>query len=162
MATYTTNYNLYKPNANDSAIQVDTSLTDNFVAIDTEIKNRQNEISSNNTDISNLQTDVGTLTNLSTVDKSNLVSAVNEVNGKFIESNKGAFVASGDGAAVSFNIPHGLSAAPSFYVSQEGSADTGTAEISHVTADATNLIVTFKAAPAAGTSNVTIVWKAEI
>ena len=168
MASYTTNYGLYKPNSNDDIV-VDTSLTDNFNAIDTEIKNRQNEIGANSTKISNLQKDVsknsgdiGTLTNLNTTDQSSIVNAVNEVNGKFIEVNKGVFATSGDGAATTVTIAHGLSATPAYYQVQEGSSDAGTADISHVTADATNITVTFKSAPASGTDNVSLVWRAEI
>lgn len=46
MADYTTNYNLYKPSRNDTDIEVDTSLSDNFTKIDTAIKSRANEIAS--------------------------------------------------------------------------------------------------------------------
>lgn len=40
----TLNYNLYKPNRADNTVEVDTSLANNFTIIDTEIKNRKNEI----------------------------------------------------------------------------------------------------------------------
>lgn len=43
MPAYTNNFNLYKPNRADSE-QVDITLSDNFDKIDTEIKNRKNEI----------------------------------------------------------------------------------------------------------------------
>ncbi|PKR86099.1 hypothetical protein [Heyndrickxia camelliae] len=43
MANYTPNYHLYLPNRNDPE-QVDTTLSANFETIDTEIKNRANEI----------------------------------------------------------------------------------------------------------------------
>jgi hypothetical protein len=42
MAEYTPNYSLYKPNRLDND-PVDTTLTDNFTTIDTEIKNRKDE-----------------------------------------------------------------------------------------------------------------------
>lgn len=228
MASYTTNYGLYKPNRNDEVI-VDESLTENFETVDTEIKNRQDAItdnasnisslqettsghandintlqtnvsnnssdisslqtnvSGNSTDINNLQDDVsdhansisglqdsignaensidtlnenvGTMSELTTTDQSSLVNAINEVN---VTSDKGIFTASGDGAATTVDIPHGLSDAPAFYQVQEGSADAGAADISHVTVDATNITVTFKTAPVSGTDNVSLVWRAEL
>jgi hypothetical protein len=46
----TPNYNLYKPNRVDN-LPVDTTLSDNFTIIDTEIKNRKDEITSQGTTI---------------------------------------------------------------------------------------------------------------
>jgi hypothetical protein len=46
----TPNYNLYKPNRADN-LPVDTTLSDNFTIIDTEIKNRKDEITSQGTTI---------------------------------------------------------------------------------------------------------------
>jgi hypothetical protein len=43
MMTNTPNYNLYKPNRADT-VEVDTSLSNNFTIIDTEIKNRKDEL----------------------------------------------------------------------------------------------------------------------
>jgi hypothetical protein len=44
MANYTPNYNLYKPNINDSDVDVAPPLETNFETIDIEIKNRADEI----------------------------------------------------------------------------------------------------------------------
>jgi hypothetical protein len=45
MANYTSNYNLYKPNIDDTDVQVAPTLETNFTTIDAEIKNRADEIS---------------------------------------------------------------------------------------------------------------------
>ena len=105
---------------------------------------------------------IGTLLNLNTTDKTNLVNAINEVNNKLLGIAKGTFTISGDGSATTVNIAHGLGVVPSFYQVQEASADAGTADISFVTADATNITVTFKTALPAGTNNITLVWRAEL
>lgn len=107
-------------------------------------------------------TNIGTLLNLNTTDKTNLVNAINEVNNKLLGIAKGTFTTSGDGAATTVNIAHGLGVVPAFYQVQEASADAGTADISFVTADATNITVTFKTALPAGTNNITLVWRAEL
>lgn len=63
------------------------------------------------------------------------------------------FQANGDGAATAFSVPHGLTAAPSSYAVTPTSAAAAAAHyVSSVTASA--IIVTFSAAPAAGTNNV--------
>jgi hypothetical protein len=46
----TPNFNLYKPNRLDTSVEVDTSLTNNFVIIDTELQNRTNELDAHKTD----------------------------------------------------------------------------------------------------------------
>ena len=236
MPNYTPNYNLYLPSRLDETIEVDTSLSNNFTKIDTEIKNRENEIGdlttltttsksnlvsainehdseignlsslttsnkstvvaainevkgntdTNSTNIgtmSNLTTtnknslvdavnevkgkvdsnttNIGTLSNLTTTDKTNLVNAINEVNNKLLGIAKGTYTTSGDGAATTVNIAHGLGVTPTFYQVQARSADAGTAEISYITADATNITVTFKNALPSGTDNIVLVWKAE-
>lgn len=63
MAEYTPNYNLYKPSRNDTDIEVDQSLSDNFTKIDTAIRSIVTEITalqslvtSLNSIISSLQT----------------------------------------------------------------------------------------------------------
>jgi hypothetical protein len=236
MPSYTPNYNLYLPSRLDETIEVDTSLSDNFTTIDTEIKNRANEIGTlanlttstktdlvsavnehdseigdlstltttdkttivaainevkGNTDtnttnigtLSNLTTtnksnlvdavnevngevdtnttNIGTLSNLTTTDKSNLVNAINEINNQLLGIAKGISTTSGDGAATTVNIAHGLGSTPVFYQVQAGSADAGTAEISHITADSTNITVTFKNALPSGTDNIVLIWRAE-
>lgn len=261
MPNYTPNYNLYLPSRLDETIEVDTSLSDNFTKIDTEIKNRENEIgdlttltttakndlvsainehdgeigdlstlttSSKSTlvsainehdneigDLSTLNTtvkstlaaainevkgkadtnetnigtltnltttnknnlvdavnevqgkvntntsNIGTLSNLTTTDKTNLVNAINEVNNKVSGVVKGTFTTSGDGEVTTVNITHRLGVTPTFYQVQAGSADAGTAEISYITADATNITVTFKNALPSGTDNIVLIWKVE-
>jgi len=64
MAT-TTNYLLYKPDRIDMVTEVDASLSANFVIIDTEIKDRADEI--------------GTLASLTTTNKTTLIAAINEL-----------------------------------------------------------------------------------
>lgn len=71
----------------------------------------------------------------------------------------GQFVASGDGAATAFTDAHGLSFTPSRVVLTPTSADA--AADHHVsTVDGTNIEVTFAAAPASGTDNITFDWAA--
>jgi hypothetical protein len=95
MAT-TTNYLLYKPSRDDMDTDVDTSLSDNFVTIDTEIKNRANDIGTvanlTTTDKASLvkainehDSEIGTLSNLTTTDKTSLVVAVNELDSVKLE-----------------------------------------------------------------------------
>lgn len=59
---------------------------------------------------------------------------------------------SGDGTATTFNIPHGVGSTPSHFDAQATTAAAG--GISYVTADATNIIVHYVAAPVAGTNNL--------
>lgn len=59
-----------------------------------------------------------------------------------------------NGSTTVYNIPHALGVAPEYYFAVAMSADATSTEISSVTADATNIIVTFKAATPAGTGNV--------
>lgn len=68
--------------------------------------------------------------------------------------NAGTETFSGDGVATAFTIPHGLTATPSARVVWAESVDA--AGDRYVTADATNLTVTFIAAPASGTNNVVL------
>lgn len=75
---------------------------------------------------------------------------------------KGSVTLSGDGILTSFTIPHNLGITPSFYQVQEASADAGTAGISYITANSTNITVNFKSAPASGTGNIVLTWIAKI
>lgn len=71
----------------------------------------------------------------------------------------GSAVFSGNGVLTAFNIPHGLGVIPSVFGVAAGST---AANILHfVTADATNLTVTFASAPASAANNVTIRWWAK-
>lgn len=67
---------------------------------------------------------------------------------------------SGDGAATSFTIPHGLGAVPPVRDVTPESAAAGADH--HISADATNIVVTYAAAPAAGTNNVVLGYHAEL
>lgn len=58
----------------------------------------------------------------------------------------------GTGAQTVFNVAHGLNGTPVDFNLEARTAVAGAAH--GITADATNLIVTFAAAPAAGTGNV--------
>lgn len=58
----------------------------------------------------------------------------------------------GDGGTVTFNIPHGLGAIPSGFSVNASSADASGAF--YITADATNVIVTYVVAPIVGVLNV--------
>lgn len=77
-------------------------------------------------------------------------------------SNRGSATLSGNGSATSFTIAHGLTGIPTFFSVQPANSATGTAGINYVTADATNLTVNFKTAPASGSNNLVLAWRAEI
>jgi len=76
--------------------------------------------------------------------------------------NSGTATFSGDGTTTAFTIAHGLAETPTYYSVEEASADAGAAEIDYITVDATNITVNFKAAPASGTGNVVLSWRAEV
>lgn len=78
--------------------------------------------------------------------------------GKLLSNNDGRAALNGTGSATSFTIPHGLGVAPRTVQVTPGSAAATGAH--HVTADATNLTVTYDTAPATGTGNVVIDWTA--
>jgi parallel beta-helix repeat protein len=66
----------------------------------------------------------------------------------------------GNGSTKVFNIAHGLSSAPTKYVASAGHADAVGPFV--VTADATNVIITYPTAPQTGTNNVILRWIAEV
>ncbi|RLI82558.1 MAG: hypothetical protein DRP01_09825 [Archaeoglobales archaeon] len=78
----------------------------------------------------------------------------------YVTENSGTATFSGDGTTITFTIPHGLVSTPTTYYVEAASADA--AGDKHVTADSTNLVVTFSAAPPAGTDNVVLKWHAEV
>lgn len=82
--------------------------------------------------------------------------------GNIVDTKTGTLTYNGDGAATTKVIPHGLAVAPTFFQVTPSSADAGAAGIKFVSADATNLTVTFNTAPIAGTNNVKLTWKAEV
>ena len=63
---------------------------------------------------------------------------------------------SGDGSVTQFQIPHGLSSEPSSWIVQPATDDGS--DISHVTADGTNLTVNYASAPPSGTDNIELNW----
>lgn len=74
-------------------------------------------------------------------------------------NNSGTTTFTGDGSTTTFTIPHGLVAQPSKYFVQPLNADARA--YSSVSADATNISVTFDTAPASGTT-LTFYWYAEV
>jgi len=78
----------------------------------------------------------------------------------YVTENEGVATFSGDGSTTVFNIPHGLPSTPTKYgvspLTPDADADRT------ITADATNIIVTFSAAPPAGTNNVKFGWWAKL
>jgi hypothetical protein len=78
----------------------------------------------------------------------------------YITENSGRAIFSGNGTQTTFTIPHGLVATPTSYRVEAASSDAKGDK--YVTADATNLYVTFATAPPAGTNNVVLVWQAEV
>ena len=79
--------------------------------------------------------------------------------GRFFQ-NSGTATFSGDGSTTQFTIAHGLVAQPSNVRITPASADA--AGDFYVTTDATNIYVNYKTAPASGTSNVVLMWYAEV
>lgn len=69
-------------------------------------------------------------------------------------------VQTGDASKVAFTIAHGLPAAPTLYYVTPRNAVS--AALHFVTADATNVTVTFLAAPPAAANNVTFVGYASV
>jgi len=65
-----------------------------------------------------------------------------------------------NGGTTVFNIPHGLASTPSSYLVTPASSDAK-GEF-YVTADATNIVVTYTTAPPAKTNNVKLTWRAEV
>jgi hypothetical protein len=78
----------------------------------------------------------------------------------YATENSGTATFSGDGIATSFSFAHGLAATPTVVNLEAKSADA--VGDKYWSADATNITVTFAAAPAAGTDNVVIGWDAKV
>lgn len=79
-----------------------------------------------------------------------------------IQTKSGTLTYSGDGTSTTKTIPHGIIGTPTFFQVTPSSIDSGNAGIKYVTANATNLTVTFNTAPITGTNNVKLTWKAEL
>jgi hypothetical protein len=78
----------------------------------------------------------------------------------YVTENGGTATFSGNGSTTTFTIAHGLAGTPKSWRVEAGSSDAKGDK--YVTADATNLTVTFATAPPAGTNNVVLVWQAEM
>jgi parallel beta-helix repeat protein len=78
----------------------------------------------------------------------------------YVTENCGTATFSGDGTTTTFAIAHELAGTPKSWRVEAGSADAKGNK--YVTADATNLYVTFATAPPSGTNNVVLVWSAEM
>lgn len=102
----------------------------------------------------------GVVSDLASLDfgKALTVTESNEIGKAIIDLDAGFSSAtfSGDGTTAQFQIPHGLSSQPSSWIVQSATGDGS--DISHVTADGTNLTVNYNSAPPSGTDNVELNW----
>jgi hypothetical protein len=78
--------------------------------------------------------------------------------GSKLHSATGVSTQNGNAATTVFNIPHGLGQAPTLFHVTPMSAAAGAAHT--LAANTTNIVVTFAAAPAAGTGNLVWAWSA--
>jgi parallel beta-helix repeat protein len=78
----------------------------------------------------------------------------------YVTENSGKSTFSGDGSTTTFTIAHGLAKQPTKVLVTAGS-DAAKGDF-YVTADATNITVTYATAPPSGTNNVVLNWYAEI
>lgn len=77
-----------------------------------------------------------------------------------VAENSGVAVFSGNGSTTAFTITHGLYATPTSWYAEAASAAANGA--SFTTASSTTLTVTFAVAPATGTNNVSLAWRARV
>ena len=88
-----------------------------------------------------------------------VVDALEELDTRTLaERNGGTYTFSGDGVTTSFQIPHGLSQAPT--VALVGKAIADLPDIDYWEVDDTYITVHFKSAPASGSDNVKLWWLA--
>jgi hypothetical protein len=78
----------------------------------------------------------------------------------YVTENSGTATFSGNGTTTTFTIAHGLAGTPISWRVEAGSSDAKGDK--YVTANATNLTVTFATAPPSGTNNVVLIWEAEM
>jgi hypothetical protein len=100
----------------------------------------------------------GVTTDFNYIDRARFL-ADSYATGKYVRK-RGTATFSGNGSQTQFTIAHGLVSTPTSWRVEAGSADAKGDK--YVTADATNLYVTFATAPPAGTNNVVLVWSAEV
>ncbi|MCT4688813.1 hypothetical protein [Vallitalea sp.] len=82
MPQYTSNMDLYKVDLEtdgNSTFNIKTMLNDNWDKIDSKYDEHEGKITGNNDVINKVKKDVGDKSKLKTIDKSNLVEAVNEI-----------------------------------------------------------------------------------
>ena len=88
------------------------------------------------------------------------INTIIKYNRGYVTENSGTATFSGDGTTTTFTIAHGLVSTPTTYYVEAASADA--AGDKYVTADDTNLTVTFATAPPSGTDNVVLKWEAKV
>lgn len=87
------------------------------------------------------------------------IAATDQGNGKAkikFEGNFGEAKFSGDGSTAQFQIPHGFSTTPSYFI-VNATSDDGSG-ISHVIANDTSITVKYDTAPPSGTENISLNW----
>ncbi|MFD0717599.1 glycosyl hydrolase family 28-related protein [Paenibacillus sp. GCM10027626] len=93
-------------------------------------------------------------------DRANGVNKIIRANRGYKTENGGQFSFNGTGSQKVFTIAHGLAHVPDYY--HVTAASAGAATAFYVSADATNITVTYTTAPAAGENNVVLEWSAHI
>jgi len=86
--------------------------------------------------------------------------AIYKYNRGYTTENFGIATFSGDGVTTVFNIAHGLTDTPTFYTAEPLTTDARASRL--LSADATNITITFDTAPPSGTDNIKFSWKAEV
>jgi len=81
-------------------------------------------------------------------------------NTNYVTENEGIATFSGDGSTTTFNIPHGLADTPSKYGVSPLTPDADASRT--ITADVTNITITFDTAPPSGTDNLKFGWWARV
>lgn len=141
-------------------LQEDVSTNDSSIkALREQTESLGTDTSTNAENISVLTESLGTLSELDTEDKSNIVNAINELIKGLPKVNKGVFTHSGDGSTT-VTIPHELGETPFYYQVQEASEDT--TNINFIEVDETNITVHFKEELPEGEDNISLVWRAEL
>jgi hypothetical protein len=115
----------------------------------------------------------GTLTHINIINNMHATPASGRYNGitisttrkilndpYYVTENGGTATFSGNGSTKTFTIAHGLASTPTKVLVTAGS-DAAKGDF-YVTADATNITVTYATAPASGTNNVVLNWYAEM
>lgn len=80
----------------------------------------------------------------------------------WIEGNYGRVTISGDGTSTTYQIPHGLSAAPLYCNVVPSTSAAANAGVKYVDSNATNITVHFTNPLPSGTNNIVLYWEAKI